>query len=141
MVDSLSAYVLDAFAVLAYLEGEAGMRRVRAVLDGAGAGRHRIYLSVISLGEVLYIVERERGLVEAQRALAAVDQLPLEVLPVTRTTVLAAAHVKARFPLSEADAFVAVAAQDHGAIVLTGDPEFEPVTRAGLVTIERLPRR
>jgi ribonuclease VapC len=141
VVDSPSGYVLDSFALLAYLEGEAGMPKVRAALEGAAAGRHRVYLSLINLGEVLYVVERERGLIEAQQTLAAVDQLPLEVLPVTRATVLAAAHVKARFPLVYADAFVVIAAQDRVAVVMTGDPEFEPVAEAGLIAIEWLSRR
>ena len=103
------------------------MAKVRAALDGAAAGRDRVYLSLISLGEVLYVVERERGLIEAQQTLAVVDQLPLELLPVTRATVLAAAHVKARFPLAYADSFVVIAARDQAAVVMTGDLEFEPV--------------
>lgn len=141
VVDSLTGYVLDSFALLAYLEGEAGMPKVRTALEGAAAGRHRVYLSLINLGEVLYVVERERGLIEAQQTLAAVEQLPLEVLPVTRTAVLGAAHVKARFPLSYADAFAVIAAQEHGATVMTGDPEFEPVAEAGLVAVDWLSRR
>ena len=90
-----TAYVLDSFALLAYLEGEAAMLRVRAVLEAAAAGRHRVYLSLINLGEALYITERERGLGDARRALAAIDQLPLTLLDVSRSTVLAATHVKA----------------------------------------------
>jgi ribonuclease VapC len=141
VVASASRYVLDSFALLAYLEGEAGTPKVRTALEGAAAGRHHVYLSLINLGEVLYVVERERGLLEAQQTLAAVDQLPLEVLPVTRPTVLAAAHVKARFPLSYADAFAVVAAQERAATIMTGDPEFEAVAEAGLVAIDWLSRR
>jgi predicted nucleic acid-binding protein len=135
------AYVLDSFALLAYFEGETGMPRVRSVLEGAEAQRLTVYLSLINLGEALYITERERGLVEARRTLGAVDQLPLEIVGVSRSTVLAAAHVKARFPLSYADAFAVVAARDYGGIVLTGDPEFRPLAEAGLVAVEWLPRR
>ena len=135
------AYVLDSFALLAYFEGEAAMSRVRSVLEGANAQRHTVYLSLINLGEALYITERERGLVAARRTLGAVDQLPLELVPVSRTTVLAAAHVKARFPISYADAFAAVAARDCGGVVLTGDPEFRPLADAGLIAVEWLPRR
>jgi ribonuclease VapC len=98
------AYVLDSFALLAYLEGAAGMPRVRSVLEGAAVGRRRVYLSLINLGEVLYITERDRGLVEVRRTLGAVDQLPLAIVHVSRSTALAAAHVKARFPISYADA-------------------------------------
>jgi len=135
------AYVLDSFALLAYLEGEAGMSRVRSVLEGAEARRHLVYLSLINLGEALYITERERGLVEARRTLGAIDQLPLAIVDVSRSTVLAAAHIKARFPISYADAFAVIAAQDHGGVVMTGDPEFRPLADAGLVAVEWLPRR
>jgi predicted nucleic acid-binding protein len=100
-----------------------------------------VYLSLINLGEALYITERERGLVEARRVLGAVDQLPLEILEVSRATVLAAAHIKARFSISYADAFAVVAAQDHGGVVLTGDPEFERLADAGVVAVAWLPRR
>ena len=91
--------------------------------------------------DLVYIAERERGLVEARRTLGAVDQLPLEIVGVSRATVLAAAHIKARFPISYADAFAVVTAQDHGGVVMTGDPEFEPLANAGLVAVEWLPRR
>jgi len=60
---------------------------------------------------------------------------------VSRSTVLAAAHIKARFPISYADTFAVVAAQDHGGVVMTGDPEFRPLVDAGLVAVEWLPRR
>jgi len=138
---SPAAYVLDSFALLAYLEGEAGMPRVRSVLEGAGTQRHTVYLTLINLGEALYVTERGRGLVEARRTLGAVDQLPLEIVGVSRATVLAAAHIKARFPISYADAFAVVTAQDHGGVVMTGDREFKPLAAAGVVAVEWLPRR
>lgn len=141
MAGSLSAYVLDSFALLAYLEGEAGMSRVRSILTGAEARRHTVYLSLINLGEALYITERERGIVEARRTLGAIDQLPLEIVGISRSTVLAAAHIKARFPISYADTFAVVAAQDLRGVVVTGDPEFGRLAAAGLVTVEWLPRR
>jgi hypothetical protein len=55
--------------------------------------------------------------------------------------VLAAAHVKARFSLSYADAFAVVSARDCGAVILTGDPEFAPVVEAGMVEVDWLQRR
>jgi ribonuclease VapC len=132
--------VLDSFALLAYLEGEAGMPRVRSILEGAEARRHAVYVSLINLGEALYITERERGLAAARRALGAVDQLPVDVVEVSRATVLEAAHIKARFRIAYADAFAVVAARQHRAIVMTGDPEFRPLADAGLVAVEWLPR-
>lgn len=140
MADKTSGYVLDSFALLAYLEGEVGMPRVSEILKG-GTAETDIYLSLINLGEVLYITEREKGLLEAQRALAAIDQLPVQIVPISRATVLAAAHIKARYPISYADAFAVVTAQDYNSVLITGDPELESVAKDKIVSVEWLPRR
>ncbi len=101
------------------------MRRIQEVLDEALHRHCRVALSIINLGEVLYITEREVGLVQAQAALAAVEQLPIEILPAARESVLAAAYIKANYRVAYADAFAIAAAQELGGRILTGDPEFE----------------
>jgi ribonuclease VapC len=135
---SASRYVLDSFALLAHLGDEAGAARVRAVLRAARLDRAEVFLSAINLGELVYITERERGLVQAQMALNAVEQLPVQIHEATRERVLAAAHLKASHAISYADAFVVAAAQEMGAAILTGDPEFRTVE--GLVSVEWLAR-
>jgi ribonuclease VapC len=134
------AYALDSFALLAYFQGETGEPIVQSLLVGAQAGTHTVYLSIINLGEVLYIVEREQGLVAAQRTLAALDQLPIQIVPASRANVLAAAHLKAAYPMAYADAFAAAAAQEHAATLVTADAEFEAITQAGVVQVLWLPR-
>ena len=138
MTASASRYVLDSFALLAHLGEEAGAARVRAVLKAASQDRAQIFLSAINLGELVYITERERGLVEAQMALNAVEQVPVQILEATRERVVAAAHLKATHAISYADAFVVATAQEMGATILTGDPEFRTVE--GLVPVEWLAR-
>jgi predicted nucleic acid-binding protein len=133
-----SVYVLDSFALLAYLEAEAGMARVRELLLGAERGTCNLYLSLINLGEALYITDRERGITISHRMLVAVEQLPIQVVQVTRDIVFAAAHVKAFYPISYADAFAVVTAQDRHGVVITGDPEFKKVEK--IVPVEWLPR-
>jgi len=44
---------------------------------------------------------------------------------VNEQRVLAAAHIKAHYPLSYADAFAVALAQELDATVVTGDPEFK----------------
>ena len=91
------------------------------------------YVSIINIGETVYITERERDSSKASRVLGLIDQLPLVQLPATRTRILAAAHVKANAAISYADAFVAAAAQEFGAVILTGDPEFRSIHRQAVV--------
>lgn len=124
MIDSTTVFILDNYALLTYLGGEAGEGRVKEILQDAALEESHVLMSLINLGEVVYITEREHGLAKAQEVLAIIEQLPIEILPVDRQTVLAAAHIKAQYPVAYADAFVIAAAQAHDGVVLTGDPEF-----------------
>lgn len=117
-------FVLDSFAVLAHLQDESGRGRVVTLLEDAARGECLVLLSLINLGEVAYLLERRRGLARTQAALAVVEALPVAVLPADRDAVLVAAHLKALYPISFADASAAAAAQMHQATLLTGDPEF-----------------
>jgi ribonuclease VapC len=93
-------------------------------------------MSVINLGEVLYNLERNNGLNKAHEALTIIQSLPIEVLPAENQLVFAAAHIKANYPVSYADAFAIASAQQMGGAVVTGDPEFSDV--ADLVRVEWL---
>jgi len=134
--DKGDVFVLDSYAVLAYLGGESGQKRVQEVLQQTIDGHSKAVLTLINLGEVAYIVERSQGLVRAQEALGLIEQLPVEILPADKDLVLAAAHIKANYPLAYADAFTVAAGLRTGGIILTGDPEFEMVT--DLVQVEML---
>ena len=130
--------MLDTWAMLAYLDGEPAAHDVRRVLRHARRKHVIVLFSIINYGESLYIIEREHGLQQAQRAVGIIDQLALHVVPADRSVVFEAAHVKARYPISYADAFsVALAKRSHGR-VMTGDPEFKAVESE--VSIQWLPR-
>ena len=127
------AFVLDTFAMLAYLQGESNGVRVRGTFQ---SGRQNVYMSLINVGEVLYITERKQGIRKAQEVLASIRQLPINLLPVDEQTIFAAAHIKANYTVSYADSFAIVAAQTVGGTLITGDPEFGAVEE--LVSIEWL---
>jgi ribonuclease VapC len=131
-------YVLDSYALLAYLEAEPGSDRVRKLLETAKEGKCRLYMCVVNLGEVMYIVERERGLSRAQETLARVDELPIEVVNVDRPLTLAAAHLKMDCPIAYADCFAAALSQVKNAPLVTGDPEFRKIKADCNVRIEWL---
>ena len=131
-----SAFVLDSFALLAYLQDEPVADRIEKLLDNARKGKCHLFLSMINLGEILYIVERRGGVVKAHDTLALIRQLSIEVLPVEEQTVLEAAHIKANHTLSYADAFAVATALQQNATVLTADPEFRSVE--ALVKLEWL---
>lgn len=120
-------FVLDSFALFAHFEDEADGPVVRELLTRARHGGADLLLSVINLGEAVYITERERGLPLAERLIAAVDALPITIVDADRQRSLAAAHLKARYRIAYADAFALSLAMEAGATLLTGDPEFATV--------------
>jgi predicted nucleic acid-binding protein len=139
---SLTAeYVLDSYAVLAYLEAEPGSTRVRQLLTASKARKCRLFMCAVNLGEVIYIIERERGLPAAQDTLARIDELPIEIKDVDRTLTLAAAHLKTVCPISYADCFAAALAQVRNAVLVTGDPEFVKIKAEHKIQIEWLAKK
>lgn len=73
--------------------------------------------------EVLYTVIRERGRDQADATLLGLEGIGLVFVPAEWTLTLAVARLKARYPISYADAFCAALSQISGFPVVTGDPE------------------
>lgn len=133
----MDEYVLDSFAVFAYLQNEAGGSRVERLLQAAARREVICRLSVINAGEVVYGIDRRGGIEAVRQFLVLLGESAILVEPATWERVLAAARVKARYRLSYADAFAAGLAQELGGTIVTGDPEFHLV--ADLVNVEWLP--
>jgi len=131
-------FVLDSYALLAFFGDEAGQERVRQLLEEAFHGHCRLFMSIVNLGEVLYITERERGLPKAQEALARIDELPVEIVDANRAQTLAAAHIKAHWSVAYADCFAVALAKLKGATIVTGDPELIQLEMASVVPISWL---
>jgi ribonuclease VapC len=120
-------YVLDSYALLAYLQAEPGSEKVRELLRRARAGEISAVMSTINLGEVLYTVARRLGDNAAAETLDDTLRLPVELADATMDRVLAVAQIKARHAVSYADCFAVSLAKELEASVVTGDPEFRKV--------------
>ena len=131
-------YVLDSFALLALLGREPGGDEMAHLLKEAQAGEARLLMTWVNLGEVAYIVRRRWGEKRLHRMLATLEATALEVMPVGRELTLAAARIKAEYPLAYADAFAAALAEQAGATLVTGDPEFRLLEES--IHIRWLPR-
>ena len=110
--------VLDSWAVLRYLENkEPAASLVSDLLEG-----ERPLMSWINLGEVHYIIRRTSG---EQAAMETVRDLRdvLDVRLPDERLVLAAARLKADYPMAYADAFGAALAMSEAAPLWTGDRE------------------
>lgn len=121
--------VLDAYAVLAHLEGEEEGKRVARLLEEAESGRAECFISVINVAEVLYVAQRRRGRKLALDVYALIRSWPVKVVEVNEEILLNAADIKARHKVSLADAFAAATAKVLDASVMTGDEEFEELEK------------
>lgn len=119
-----SSYVLDSYALLAFFNNEKGVEIVMELLLGASKNKLVLYLLNINLGEILYIVERELDINSAQLALTRIKEMPIQVLYTDLEITLKAAHIKANYPVSYADAFAAALAILKGSVLVTGDKDF-----------------
>ncbi len=120
-------YVLDSFAILAYFQAEGGGAKVKDILKQAKMGDAATSLSLINLGEVIYITGRKLSNDRAKEILLDILLLPIRLAEVTMDRVLAAAQIKTQYPISYADAFAVALAQELNATIVTGDQEFKQV--------------
>ncbi len=119
-------YVLDGYALLAYLEGAAGASRVRELVEKAKGQQVGLAASVVSVGEALAVVERERGMTSAQMTLGRIWDLPIVRYDVGEGLTLAAARLRARWAIPFGDCIAVALAQQLGATLVTGNRSLEP---------------
>lgn len=120
-----SDIVLDSFAVLAYLGDEKGREKVEYILNRASKINKPLKMTVINVGEVMYITERERGVKESQLVLSRIKQLPIRFYHVDEELTLKAAYIKAGHPIAFSDCFAAGLAILSDSVLMTGDPELK----------------
>ena len=131
--------VLDSFALIGYLENETFSSRVEILIKQARDGKSLIYLHAVHLGEVYYITLREQGQVLADLAHARIRAFPLTYIEIIDEELLrTAATLKAKYPISYADAFAAAMAVMNNAYLLTGDPELQALEKKENISIEWL---
>ena len=137
----IDSYVLDSYALIGYLEDEPFADWLQQLLLSARNGHCRLYVHAIQLGEVYYITLREQGKTIADLAYARINAFPVIVIDaIDEKLLLSAASLKAKFPISYADAYAAALAGIYNAVLLTGDPEFEALEEKGLLSIKWLNR-
>lgn len=134
-----NSFVLDSYALIGYLENESFSDQIQHALTQAKNGTLRLYLHAIHIGEVYYITLREQGQSLADLAYSRIKALPIKLIDrIDEELLLAAASLKARYPISYADSFAAALAMINNCPLLTGDPEFRSLEKQGIISIEWL---
>ena len=127
-------YLLDSYALLAYLKEENSYEKVKIPLSSDNT---HILMNEINIGETFYILARERGMEKANYFFNIIlPTLPIINIGNTLQDVIEAAKIKAKYPLSYADCFAVATAYKERAAIITGDSEFKLVEK--IVRVEWL---
>jgi len=119
-------YVLDTSAIVAMLRLEPGAERVRDLIL---AEKHNIILPWVVLFEIYYLTTRQIGEEEAKKRYLTLRELPITIIwQGEEVYLLAAARIKASYPLSVADSWIAAIAEQKNAILVHKDPEMESLS-------------
>jgi predicted nucleic acid-binding protein len=120
-----STKVLDSYALIAFLENEPGADTVRELILQAEAGRLKLAMCVINLGEIWYSIARTTSSKTADRFVQEIQGMAIEFVNADWELTQQAAIYKARGKISYADCFAAALAKARKAEVVTGDKEFK----------------
>ncbi len=123
----MERYLLDTSAIFALRDNEPGADQVEKILRETETGKCHTYVSFMTFMELFYVVWRQKGKGEALRTFLEMKMLPLERVEMSDPILLLAGELKATFPLSLADSWIAATAIDRQATLIHKDPEFEPL--------------
>ena len=138
MNEAFPSFVLDACALIAYLNGEEGSERVEARLLEAVGGAAEVHMSVVNVCEVYYDCIRVKGEAEAGRLLAEIQTLPISIVRTIDNPLLEmAGRLKVVEHVSLGDAFALAVAKVFGARLISCDHhEFDPVADKGEIEFD-----
>jgi ribonuclease VapC len=119
--------LLDTSALLTLRDDEPGADRVAELLSRTATKETVCYGCFMSLMEVLYRVWKDEGEDSARLAYAQCQSLPIVWIHESPALLEEAAEIKARYPVSVADAWIAAAASIKHAELVHKDPEFEKI--------------
>ncbi|MDI6603450.1 MAG: type II toxin-antitoxin system VapC family toxin [Patescibacteria group bacterium] len=121
--------VIDAYSLIAYLEGEAGKDKVVELIKDARDTGRNLLLCVVNWGEVYYSIARESGFEGAEEAAKTIESLPIEIIPADIELTRLAARFKSSYKLSYGDCFALALAKLRKTELVTGDKEFKVIEK------------
>ena len=127
MAKKAKAYVLDTWAVIAYLEDEPSGEQVEELIASANDEQIPIFMSVVNVGEVWYTMARKVSEEDAHASVKSLRDLRIQFEDADWALTQEAARFKSHNKMSYADCFAAALAKSKKADLITGDKEFKPL--------------
>jgi predicted nucleic acid-binding protein len=130
------AFVLDACAMIAFLNNETGAETIAGLIQKAEDKKISLYMTSIQALEVYYDRIRIKGRNYADGFLQALYTSSINIIPhVSHSNIRIAGYLKTHYSLSLADAVAIAAAYILSAVLVTGDHhELEPVENGEDIT-------
>jgi len=122
-------YVLDASALIDFVESGPGMRKVDQLLRAAALRQTEIFVSVMNLGEAFYWLWIKRNEDRARQTLDGLSRLPLQIVLVDLPQAIKAGELKALHKMPYVDCIAAALALQQHATLVTADRDFEKLGR------------
>jgi predicted nucleic acid-binding protein len=133
-------YVLDASAILRYLDSEAGADRVEEIIKDHLGGSNRIIVSAVHWGEIASVTWKRHGIETVEKVFFRLFAFGFEVIPATAERAVQSGLIKAQKKIPYADAFgVELASDSPDHVLLTADFDVEPAKHD--INIEFLPAK
>lgn len=136
----MTTYVMDASALIRFIDDERGSDRVEAILDECGSGQADICLSAVQWGEVVANTRKRFNSEEQFKILSNLLPEAARVLAADQKRAENAARFKVDYKISYADAFaLELALESADRVLVTADYGFKAVEE--LARIEFLPAK
>ena len=128
----MAHYLLDACALLAFLNGEAGKQMVIDLLKQARNGEIRLSMSIVQLLEVYYDCIYVAGEEDARTTIKSILSEPISIIEnISYRDMYEAGRFKTSYMMSLADSFAAAIAKNLSATIVTKDNEVKAPEKAG----------
>ena len=124
-----TAYVLDAWAIMAYLEDQPAAEAVERLIIVARERQIPLLMTVVNAAEVWYVIARNASEARANQRLVDIAQLGIQFVAADWPLALEAARFNSKHKMSLADCFAAALAGQNQAELLTADAEFKQVDK------------
>ncbi len=134
----MTKLVIDASALLRFVDGEAGSEHVESLLNRARLGAVELLMSAVNWGEIVYSVLKAHGPDQARKLLPRLRSMPIVIMDVDAEHAEMAAKFKNAYKVRYADSFAGSLAVSEHAALLTADHDFKSVP-AGVLKVDLLP--
>lgn len=119
--------VLDACALMMYLEKEPGYEKMKVLFVKAAETGNNLLMAAVDWGEVFYLLIRNYGFAEAEKIINVIETFPIDIVSIDLGLTKQAAFYKATKKLPYLDSFAAALTMLHKGELVTADKEFKLV--------------